>query len=125
MTTAEALDSIPALVEKTIPMKFDFIKCSAQRAAAIANARFRRNELDKALRIMVLRLQDYRTSSKTGLSVDLLEDEVKRFCVVTFDSNDEQEAIQHAQSLNSSDVFVLDRIEENVVLGREENKQSL
>jgi hypothetical protein len=119
MTTAEAIDSIPEIVSKAIPITFDYITCPAKRAVAVENAKWRRERLADALKIMIIRLQDNKTSAKTGMSVDLLEKVAGQFCVVTFDTDNEEEAVGHAKLLNNA--FVLDRLNWDVVYGRDAN----
>ena len=116
MTTNEAIDLIPEIVKNAIPVKFDWITCPEKRAAALVSARRHQKELTEALTSMVIRLQDNRTSAITGMSVDMLENVAKQFCVVTFDTDDEDEAIEHAKLPNNA--FVLDRLNWDVVYGR-------
>lgn len=55
MTTAEALDMIPEIVAKAIPLvPYNEITCPAKRKAALDNANWRRAELAMKIRSLII-----------------------------------------------------------------------
>ena len=70
MTTAEAIDSIPEIVAKAIPLvPYNDISCPAKRKVALDNANWRRAELTRKITSLIIQ----HSPLGIGIQIDMNE----------------------------------------------------
>ena len=72
MTTAEALDAIPEIVAKAIPINFDYVTCPTKRANLVQNAEWRREQLAGEITGLIIRHE------AQGIGIEINLDELIR-----------------------------------------------